>query len=133
MLPAYFGLFAAVAIGGSRPQYLSAFTIGIFLWFFSDTIGDSSYLGVNIGLSGGIAHLALVVFFALALVSLFVVEGRVTKTHSISYPGVVSSSSFAIPFLVAIALSIHGIGEGVAFGGAALSTSSTSLIAAFGR
>src|SRR4029077_485411 len=38
----------------------------------------------------------------------------------------------AIPWLVAAAVGIHGLGEGAAFGGTASLTSSTSLLAAFG-
>jgi zinc transporter ZupT len=40
--------------------------------------------------------------------------------------------SLAIPMLVAIAVGIHGFGEGTAFGGTAFSTPSTSLLDAFG-
>lgn len=128
-IPAYAGLLAAVAIGGSRPRYLAAFSIGIFLWFFSDTIGGSSYLGVNSGLSGGPGHLALVALFALGLIAFFLAGGQTTKP---SYGDDDSAHLLIIPVLVAIALSIHGLGEGLGFGDLASSTSSTSLIQAFG-
>jgi len=128
LIPAYAGLFGAVALGRSKPQYLAAIAIGIFLWFFSDTIGDSSYLGVNEGVSGGLSHVALVMLFATALVLFFLAEGRVAPANGLG----LISSSLAIPILVAIALSIHGAGEGAGFGGAASSTSGASLIEAFG-
>ena len=40
--------------------------------------------------------------------------------------------SVAVPLLVAAAIGIHGLGEGAAFGATAYSTSSTSLLDAFG-
>lgn len=130
MLPAYVGLLVAVAVGGSRPQYLAAFAIGVFLWFFSDTIGGSSYLAVNEGLSGGLSHLTLVILFGVALVAFFLVEGGTTRHGGADTPP--RSQPLVIPVLVAVALSIHGMGEGVDFGNLASSTSSTSIIGAFG-
>jgi zinc transporter ZupT len=45
---------------------------------------------------------------------------------------IVRTVSVAIPLLVAGAIGIHGLGEGAAFGATAYSTSSTSLLDAFG-
>lgn len=130
LLPAYVGLFAAVIIGGKRPQYLAALSIGIFLWFFSDTIGDSSYLGVNEGLAGGLSHLALVVLFALGLFMFLGIETRIVshswKSSAPTYP------SFAVTLIVAVAFSVHGLAEGMGLGSLATSSTGTSLFDALG-
>jgi len=103
--------------------------MGVFLWYFSDTLGDSSYLGVNLGLSGGLNHFALVLLFAFALLAFSLIDGRAESTKASNAN---LAPSLASPVLVAIALSIHGIGEGMGFGALASSTPSTSLIQAFG-
>jgi len=55
LIPAFFGLVAVVLLfRRSAPRYAAAFAAGVFLWYFSDTIGGSSYLGVNRGFSGGL-------------------------------------------------------------------------------
>jgi hypothetical protein len=130
LIPAYLGLFGAVSLGGYRPQYLAAFSIGVFLWFFSDTIGDSSYLGVNQGLAGGASHLALIILFVIAPIVLFMAEGMASKQTSASAASL--PQSLLVPVLVTVALSLHGLGEGMGYGGAASLPSNSSLLDTFG-
>src|SRR5712692_9849762 len=66
--PAYLGLLGVVALfKRPAPQYAAAFAAGVFLWYFSDTIGGSSYLGVNRGFSGGFNQALLIVLFVAGL------------------------------------------------------------------
>lgn len=129
-VPAYISLFGIKAVN-PLPRYLSAFAFGILFWSFSDTIGASSYLDVNSGFSGGIAHASLVALFALALFVFFALH-RESPRQVKEGEWSASSSSVAIPVLVALALSIHGFGEGVEVGALSSSTSSISMIDAFG-
>ena len=128
LLPAFIALliFSAVA-RRLRPVYLAAFAVGLYLWFFSDTIGDASLLGVSEGFTGGVFHVALWVAFAIGLLLLFSLDGSMFAEGP---AGV--RFGFAIPVLVAIAVGLHGFGEGAAIGATAATTPSTSLLDAFG-
>lgn len=119
------GITLIVLIGPSiSPRYLAAFGIGVFLWFFVDTLEGSSDLVVGEGFGGGAPQAAAVILFALGAVSLL------TATRAI--PGNDPAVSFAVPLVAAAALGLHGLGEGSAFGSAAALTSSGSLVGAFG-
>ncbi|MDA4117684.1 MAG: hypothetical protein OK455_04995 [Thaumarchaeota archaeon] len=110
-----------------NPKYLAAFALGLYLWFYSDTIGDSSLLAVSEGLTGGIYHFAIWAAFAAGLLIMFSLDRDVFAEGSKG-----ESLGFAIPILVAIAVGIHGFGEGAAVGATAATSSSSSLIDAFG-
>jgi len=128
LIPTFVGLL--IISGVSRflkAKYLAAFAIGLYLWFFSDTIGDASLLGVSEGFTGGVWQVALWVVFIVGVVVLFALDGGLFAE------GVEGSSlGFAIPVLVALAVGIHGFGEGAGIGATAATTSSTNLIDAFG-
>ncbi len=127
-LPAFVGLvIISSAARFVKPRFIAAFALGIFLWFFADTIGGSSNLDVNAGFAGGVTQLAILVLFVVGLVLFFAVD----RTMFSRLPGS-GEMDFRIPMLVALALGIHGFGEGTALGSTAVSTSSTSLLAAFG-
>jgi hypothetical protein len=128
VVPTLIGLLiSAGAAKLAGPRYLAAFALGVYFWFFSDTIGGSSYLDVNSGFTGGLAQVALVALFAFGLVLLLSVDKEIFK------PGpTVAGTSLAIPLLVAVAVGIHGFGEGAAFSATAAATSSTNLFDAFG-
>jgi hypothetical protein len=79
-------------------KYLTAFAVGLYLWFFSDTIGDASLLGVSEGFTGGAWHVALWVVFAIGVVLLFSLDPNVFTEGSAG-----SGLGFAIPLLVAVA------------------------------
>jgi len=128
IIPAAAGLaIISLASRFLKAKYLAAFAIGLYFWFFSDTIGDASLLGANEGFSGGIFHVALWVCFGVGLVLMLTLDKEMFS------PGPEGMKfGFAIPVLVAIAVGIHGFGEGAALSATAVSTPSTSLIDAFG-
>jgi zinc transporter ZupT len=126
-VPAFLGLVAITSAGRSvQGRYLAAFALGIFFWFFVDTIGGSADLDVNAGFGGGIDQVAIVALFVIGLLFFFGVGGDLfSSEYAPEY-------RLAVPILVAIAVGIHGLGEGTAFGATASSTPSSSLLDAFG-
>lgn len=129
MIAAFAGLLLIVAAGRFvRSKYLVAFALGIFLWFFVDTIGDAADLRVGSGFSGGIDQIVTVALFAIGLVFFFAIDRSIYSVN----PDDQASSAFFFPVLLAIAVGIHGFGEGAAFGYTAAATTSTSLLSAFG-
>jgi hypothetical protein len=128
ILPALVGLFVlAAAAKIAKPQYLAAFAIGIYFWFFTDTIGDSANLDVSAGFSGGFYQLSIFLLFAIGIILIFSLDkGVFTSSEPTARIG------FIVPLLVAFAVGFHGLGEGAAFGSTAASTSSSSLLDAFG-
>src|SRR4029077_7462925 len=130
LIPAFVGLLIIVLAGNFlKAKYLAAFAIGIFLWFFVDTIGGAASLDVNSGFNGGGGQVALSGLFAIGLLIIFSLD----RNHNLLSPQLaIGKYGLAIPWLVAAAVGIHGLGEGAAFGGTAALTSSTSLLDAFG-
>jgi zinc transporter ZupT len=127
-VPAFFGLLLITGVGRRvKGKYLAAFSLGIFAWFFVDTIGGSANLDVSAGFGGGVDQAALVALFVVGVLLFFSLSGDLFSPDS----GMVKVS-LAIPMLVAIAVGIHGFGEGTAFGSTASLTPSTSLLDAFG-
>ncbi len=125
-IPAFVGLIVIVWAGHIvRPKYLAAFALGIFLWFFVDTIQGSALLDVNAGFSGGVAQVAAVGLFVIGVLSVFWLDRR---RSVFSLESRVGGLSVAVSVLVAAAIGIHGLGEGAAFGATAYSTSSNSLL-----
>src|SRR3989442_14092151 len=128
-IPAFVGVLVIVEAGHRlRPKYLAAFALGIFLWFFVDTIQGSALLDVNAGFTGGAGQIAAVLLFIVGVLSVFWIDKSRSVFSSESIAGV---SSLAIPVLVAVAVGIHRLDEGAAFGATAYSTTSTSLLDAF--
>jgi len=128
LLPTFAGLLIiSLAARFLRPRLLAAFAIGLYLWFFSDTIGDASLLGVSEGFAGDATQVGLWIAFIVGLILLFSLD-RDLFTEGASG----ASLGFAIPLLVAVAVGIHGFGEGAAIGATAATTSSTNLVDAFG-
>ncbi|HZW85710.1 MAG TPA: hypothetical protein VFE91_07415 [Nitrososphaerales archaeon] len=127
-VPAFLGLTLVYLFGRlASAKYAAAFALGIFFWFFVDTIQGSSDLLVNVGFTGGIDQVGMVVLFAVGLIGLFLLDCR--------YAGGIltgSPAGFAVPVLAALAVGVHGFGEGTAFGSTAALTPSTSIINAFG-
>lgn len=128
LLPALIALLAVrMAARYTRPMYLAAFAIGLYFWFFSDTIGDTSLLGVSEGFTGGVWHVALWVCFAAGLLLMVSLD---KTTFSEGSSG--ERFGFAIPVLVAVAVGLHGFGEGAAVGATAATAQSANLLDAFG-
>src|SRR5256885_16876853 len=74
-IPAFVGLLVVVWAGSVvKPRYLAAFALGIFLWFFVDTIQGSALLDVNAGFSGGVGQVAAVVLFIIGVLSVFWID-----------------------------------------------------------
>ncbi len=115
-------------------KYLAAFALGIFFWFFVDSILGASTLDVscgfvNCGFTGGASQAGVVALFLIGLLFVFWID----RNRDIFSPqSAVGRWGLAIPLVVAISVAIHGLGEGAAFGGTARLTNSTSLIDAFG-
>src|SRR2546423_1749957 len=130
LIPAFMGLLIIVMAGNFlKAKYLAAFAIGIFLWFFVDTIGGAAGLDVNSGFSGGGGQLALSGLFVIGLLFFFTID----RNRNIFSPQLaIGKYGLAIPVLVALALGIHGLGEGAAFGGTAALTKGVSLLDTFG-
>ena len=129
-IPAFVGLLVIVWAGRFvKAKYLAAFALGIFLWFFVDTIQGSALLHVNSGFTGDVGQTAAVALFIIGVIAVFWIDRR---QGLFSPESIVRTLSVAIPLLVAGAIGIHGLGEGAAFGFTAYSTTSTSLLDAFG-
>jgi zinc transporter ZupT len=127
-LPGFLGLLMITGVGRRvKGRYLAAFSLGIFMWFFVDTIGGAADLDVNAGFTGGVDQVAVVALFVVGVLLFFSVGGNLFSPDS-----AMGNMSLAIPLLVAVAVGIHGFGEGTAFGSTASSTPSTSLLDAFG-
>lgn len=107
--------------------YLAGFGFGIFLWFFVDTIQGSANLDVSAGFAGGFEQVAVVLLFAVGVAVFFSAD-----RESLSVGPGVLGTSLAVPLLAAVAVGIHGFGEGTAVGFTAALTSSTDIIGAFG-
>lgn len=120
-------LASAGAARYANPRYLSAFALGVYFWFFSDTIGGSSYLDVNAGFAGGETQAILLALFVFGVLLLFSLDRGVFRAG----PEPIGLSLW-VPVLVAFAVGVHGFGEGAAFSATAAATTSTNLLDAFG-
>jgi hypothetical protein len=128
IIPAFVGLLIMAAFARvARPAYIAAFAFGIYLWFFTDTMGDSANLDVSAGFSGGIYQLSIFLLFVVGVLLVFSLDAGVFTSNIHT-----EKLGFAIPLLVAFAVGFHGLGEGAAFGSTAAATSSSSLLDAFG-
>src|SRR5438445_13172425 len=76
-IPAFVGLLVIVwASQIVKSKYLTAFALGIFLWFFVDTIQGSALLDVNAGFTGGAAQVDAVGLFIIGVLSVFWIDRR---------------------------------------------------------
>ncbi|MDV3293118.1 MAG: hypothetical protein LYZ70_02500 [Nitrososphaerales archaeon] len=127
-VPGCTGILASTLVKVSRSRRLAAYGFGIFLWYFSDGLGASAYLGVNSGLSGGNGQLALVTLFVVGGLAFFAVDARVSPRLE----GPAKGASLSTVVLVSLALSLHGAGEGADFGALSSSISATTIVAELG-
>ena len=120
----------SLVIGASRflkTRFLAAFALGVYLWYFTDTLGDANYLGVNEGFTFSAELVALVVLFVVGLTVFFAMDRRMfTAGVSDGYGALV------VGVVAALALGLHGLGEGADFGFTAAQTPFSSLFDAFG-
>ena len=156
MVPAYFALYLFPNLKSVPTKYLAALGIGLTFWFWTDTIGDASYLDENAAAwppsaFGGLYHFAVIFAFILGIVALAVFDHLAVPSPT-SYEGVPNGVStttqvpsenaasnlmtgalFFVPVAVAAVMGIHGMGEGWDFAGVAVGVSgSTDLVTAFG-
>jgi hypothetical protein len=108
-------------------RYIAAFALGVYFWFFSDTIADSAYLDRSSGFAGGTPQVALVLIFAIGVLVPFMLD-RSSLKPTPETGGV----EFGIPLMVALSVGIHGLGEAAAFGAVAASTPYQDFLSAFG-
>ena len=126
--PTFVGLLiVAAAARVVSARYLAAFALGLYFWFFTDTIGDANLLGVNEGFTGGGFHVLLWGLFVLGVVVFFSLDGSLFTAGPEG-----TRLGFVIPLMVGLAVGIHGFGEGAAIGGTAATTPSSNLLDAFG-
>src|SRR6266536_52307 len=130
ILPTFVGLSLITWASKRVPaRYVVAFAFGILFWFFVDTISGSAVLDVNSGFGGGLAQVGVVLLFVIGVVFFFWVD---RKRDILSPQSAIGKYGLTIPLIVAIAIGIHGLGEGTNFGYLAYATLSTSLLDAFG-
>jgi hypothetical protein len=129
LIPAFVGLLIIVLAGDIlKAKYLTAFALGIFLWFFVDTIGGAASLDVIDAFSANLVQIATVGLFVAGLVVFFSID----HSRNIFSPQLaIGKYGLAIPLLVAASVGIHGLGEGAAFGYLASQTTSKTLLDAF--
>lgn len=114
LVPAFVGLVVIIGLNRFvKAKYLAAFAFGIFLWFFVDTIGGAATLDVNSGFGGGIPQVAVVILFVVGLLLVFAID---RNRSIVSLDFAIGKFGIAIPALVAVAVGIHGMGEGADYG-----------------
>ena len=127
-LSAFVGI--SLVVWGSlavKTRYLAAFALGVYLWFFTDTLSGANYLDDTAGFVYSPYLASLVALFVLGLTVFFAFDGKMFTTG-----GSLTRGALAVGALVAVAMGLHGMAEGAAFGTTAAQTPSSSLIPAFG-
>ena len=156
LIPAYIALYLFPHLKSVPTRYLAALGIGLTFWFWTDTIGDATYLDVNAAAwppaaFGGLYHFLVIFAFVSGIVALAVFDHFAVPTSGLyeAVPNSVNTASgvsvdtvakgfatgalFFVPVAVAAVMGIHGLGEGWDFAGVAAGVSgSTDLISAFG-
>lgn len=109
-----------------RLRYLAAFAVGVYLWYFTDTLGDANFLDVNNGFVFSTELFVLFALFVIGLAFFFSLDGEIFRSDSVQKGGIL------IAALAALALGLHGFGEGADFGTTAAGTSYQTILDAFG-
>lgn len=116
------------SIARVKTRYLCAFALGILFWFFFDTANDAVQLGVNEGYTFDFRQTGLVLLFITGFLLLTLLSGRDS--------GKERNGKGMLPLLqailVALGLAIHGVGEGLQFGGLASGTQAGNVLDAIG-
>jgi hypothetical protein len=152
LIPAYIALYLFPNLKSVPTKYLAALGVGLTFWFWTDTIGDATYLDVNApayppSAFGGLPHFLVIFAFVLGIVALAIFDHFAVPTPA-SYEGIAVTTSgastgsvassyatgalFFVPVAVAAVMGIHGLGEGWDFAGVAAGVSTTDIVTAFG-
>ena len=124
---AFGGLLFALIVGRYlRPSYFLAFSLGVLLWVFTDVIDEAGKIDVEASFSGGLEQATIIVLFVIGIVSFLCVD-RSTFSAVVSDAG-----GILAPLLFAVAVGVHGLGEGIAFGAVSATSPFDSLVIAFG-
>jgi hypothetical protein len=132
-VPLYAGMLLLLVVSNvSRVQsrYLSAYALGLLFWFFFDTLNDAVQLDVNLGYSLDFNHAALVILFVAGFLSFTLTGSRLLSKENLSSKA--NLTTFLLAIVVAFGMGIHGIGEGISFGGLAAETQASSILDAIG-
>jgi hypothetical protein len=156
LIPAYIALYLFPNLRSVPTKYLAALGVGLTFWFWTDTIGDATYLDVNAAAYppsafGGLPHFLVIFAFVLGIVVLAIfdhfavptpasyegIHSGITTTSGVSTSSVAASYAtgalFFVPVAVAAVMGIHGLGEGWDFAGVAAGVSGTAdIVTAFG-
>ena len=127
LVSAFVGI--ALITGLSRwvsARLLAAFALGVYFWYFTDTLAGANYLDVNSGFSLSVGLVSLVLLFVVGLFVFFGVGGGIFSGESAGATGMF------VALLAALALGIHGMAEGADFGFTASQTPSSTILDAFG-
>ena len=152
LVPAYVALYLFPNFKSVPSKYLAALGVGLTFWFWTDTIGDATYLDVNAAAYppsafGGLTHFLVIFAFVLGIVVLWTFD-HVAVPSAASYEGIPTTSRMAtgsvssgyatgalffVSVAVAAVMGIHGLGEGWDFAGVAAGVSgSTDIVTTFG-
>jgi len=144
LIPAYIGLYLFPNLKSVPTKYLAALGIGLTFWFWTDTIGDATYLDVNAAAwppsaFGGLDHFLVIFAFVLGIGALAIFDHLAAPEPS-SYErnanavtsAAVTGALFFVPVAVAAVMGIHGLGEGWDFAGVAAGASTSDIVTAFG-
>lgn len=115
------------ASGLVKARYLAAFALGVYLWFFTDTLGGANYLDALNGPVFSWNLVALLVLFTAGVLVFFAADGRL---FSAGEEG--KTYGMLVAAIAALAVGLHGFGEGADFGYTAGKTSIGTLLGAFG-
>ena len=126
----YGGMFLVIILSnitGVNTRYLSAYALGLLFWFFFDAMNDAVQLGVNEGYVFEFRQTGLVLLFIGGFLALALLGNPSDRN-------VMKRKRFPLllGILTGIGLGIHGIGEGLEFGGLAAGTQATSVLGAIG-
>ena len=110
-----------------RSRYLAAFAVGVYLWYFTDTLGDANYLNVLNGPLQPVGQYSLLALFVVGLLVFFALDGKIFSVGEDA-----ARQALAVGALAAVALGLHGFGEGADFGFTATQTHISTLLGAFG-
>ena len=120
----------SLIIGASKfikTRFIAAFAFGVYLWYFTDTLGDANYLNVNQGFVLSAELVSLIALFAIGVLVFFAMDRRIFVVGEET-----AKYGMMVALLAALALGLHGFGEGADFGYSASVTPSNTLLDAFG-